>query len=50
MSRFINEGLNFSINSDDALCCNSNLANEYRIVYNEWGYDFPILARAVIYR
>ncbi|RDD39542.1 Adenosine deaminase [Trichoplax sp. H2] len=44
--RFINDGFNFSINSDDSLCINSTVADEYNLVYNEWGYDFPVLTRA----
>ncbi|RDD39546.1 Adenosine deaminase [Trichoplax sp. H2] len=45
-TRFINEGLNFSINSDDSLCCNSGVADEYKLVYNKWGYGASVLTRA----
>ncbi|EDV20422.1 uncharacterized protein TRIADDRAFT_61079 [Trichoplax adhaerens] len=44
--RFIDQGLNFSLNCDCSLSCNVGVADEYDLVYNDWGYDIPILTRA----
>ena len=45
--RFVEDGVNFSINSDDPLICQANLWSEFHLAFNKLGLNTAVLTKAV---
>ena len=46
-SRFAEDGVNFSLNTDDTLVCQNDMRKEFCVAFNKMGFTAAMLAKAV---
>ena len=47
LHRFAEDGVNFSLNTDDTLVCRTDMTHEFDVAFNRMGFSAALLTKAV---